>query len=603
LQPATPADAETHLFEAQLSEALARLAAGDLRAAAGAYQQARAAAPQAAEVPHRMGLALARAGRPQEALVQHFIAERLAPGERRYRRALADALAGASLAQGSPAIAESLCRLLQAPDVSPSDVAPAAWTLLDARPAVRHLWINVERGDYATAEACLLEPAVQQQLADPLLLLLLARAQTLTLEREAALVAMRRFALKALIERPRLAWLLSERPEPLAALALQASLAAHAWLETPQEEAMLTGVARRAAQGSASPVELLLHACYRPWPEAQPWPTGLPASPILDEARRRLVEEPAERRVLAAELPALTPIGEGASAAVKQQYEANPYPRWLATNLPEPRPLTEVLQGLFPQLAIDAPEGALSVLVAGCGTGEQALRTASRFAGAEVLAVDLSRASLAYAQQRARQLGLDGIAFAEADLMALGGLEGRFELIDCMGVLHHLADPEAGWRVLRGLLAPGGLMRIGLYSRLAREPLRGARRLVGPPRRGQPIDAAFLRRARHRLIENRAQAEAAFALSFYDAWDLDGLRDLLFHVEEHDFTLGEIAALLARLELEFLGFEIVDRRTLEQFRAEHPAPGAERDLAAWQAFEESRPGAFAAMYRFWCRPR
>ena len=596
MQPATPAAAETHL-----SEALARLAAGDLRAAGAAYQQARALAPQSAEVPHRMGLALARAGRPQEAMVQHFIAERLAPVERRYRRALTEALAGANLAQGSPAVIESLCRLLTAPDVSPHDVAPAAWTLLDARPAVRHLWLNVDRGDQPTVEACMLEPAVQQQLNDPLFLLLLARAQALTLEREAALTAMRRFALRALVERPRLAWILSERPEPLAALALQAGLSAHAWLETPAEEAMLSNLARRVAQGGASPVELLVHACYRPWPEQQPWP-ALAESPIVAEARRRLVEEPAERRRLAGAMPALTPIGDGASAAVKQQYEANPYPRWLATNLPEPRPLAEVLRGLFPALSLETPAGPISVLVAGCGTGEQALRTASRFAGAEVLAVDLSRASLAYAQQRAAALGLNQIDFAEADITALDRHEGRFEVIDCMGVLHHLADPAAGWRVLRGLLAPGGYMRIGLYSRLGREPLRAVRRLFGS-RHGKPIDAPFLRRARHRLIENRSRPEVAFAFSFFDSWDLDGLRDLLFHVEEHDFTLGEIALLLRQLELEFLGFEIVDRRTLELFREQHPEPGAEHDLSLWRAFEEARPGSFAAMYRFWCRAR
>jgi SAM-dependent methyltransferase len=596
LQPATPDAAETHL-----SEAVASLAAGDLRASGAAYRQARAAAPQSAEVPHRMGLALARAGRPQEAMVQHFIAERLAPAERRYRRALTEAIAGANLAQGSPAVIESLCRLLAAPDVSPTDVAPPAWSLLDVRPAVRHLWLSVDRGDQPTVEACMLEPAVQQQLNDPLFLLLLARAQVLTLEREAALTAMRRFALRALIEKPRLAFLVSDRPEPLAALALQTTLSAHAWLETPAEEAMLSGLSRRTVQGTAAPAELLAYACYRPWPEQQPWPSNLPDTAILREARRRLVEEPAERRLLAQAMPALTPIGGGASAAVKQQYEANPYPRWLATNLSEARPLAEVLRGLFPALAPDAPAGPLSVLVAGCGTGEQALRTASRFTEAEVLAVDLSRASLAYAQQRAAALGLGQIAFAEADLTALGGLEGRFELIDCMGVLHHLADPAAGWRVLRGLLAPGGFMRIGLYSRLGRGPLRSVRRLVGPPRRGQPIDAAFLRRARHRLLENRSQPEAAFALSFFDAWDLDGLRDLLFHVEEHDFTLGEIATLLGELELEFLGFEIVDRPTLDAFRQQYPASGAEHDLALWQAFEEARPGTFAAMYRFWCR--
>jgi hypothetical protein len=170
-------------------------------------------------------------------------------------------------------------------------------------------------------------------------------------------------------------------------------------------------------------------------------------------------------------------------------------------------------------------------------------------------------------------------------------------------VLHHLTDPAAGWRVLRGLLAPRGFMRIALYSRLARDPLRRLRKQIAFGWRRKHIDTAFLRGARYRLLEKRSEPEGAFALSFIDAWDLDGLRDLLFHVEEHDFTLGEIAARLDELDLEFLGMEIVDRRALDLFREQHPEPGAEHDLSLWQAFEEARPGTFASMYRFWCRAR
>jgi 2-polyprenyl-3-methyl-5-hydroxy-6-metoxy-1,4-benzoquinol methylase len=47
---------------------------------------------------------------------------------------------------------------------------------------------------------------------------------------------------------------------------------------------------------------------------------------------------------------------------------------------------------------------------------------------------------------RPAKLGLD-IEYAQADLLKLGGMERRFDLIEAVGVLHHMKDPLAGWRV------------------------------------------------------------------------------------------------------------------------------------------------------------
>ena len=75
--------------------------------------------------------------------------------------------------------------------------------------------------------------------------------------------------------------------------------------------------------------------------------------------------------------------------------------------------------------------------------------------------------------------------------MRLGALGRTFDLIESNGVLHHMADPWAGWRVLLSLLRPGGFMRIGLYSEIARWGVVAARALIAqqgygatPPRSG-----------------------------------------------------------------------------------------------------------------------
>src|SRR5262249_54071423 len=117
-------------------------------------------------------------------------------------------------------------------------------------------------------------------------------------------------------------------------------------------------------------------------------------------------------------------------------------------------------------------------LIAGCGTGRQAIETASWFPGARVLAVDLNLANLAYAKRKAEEAGLGGIEYAQADILGLGSIDRRFDVVDAVGGLHDLADPAHGWRVLLSLLRPAGFMRIGLYRRSMREDIGAARALI-----------------------------------------------------------------------------------------------------------------------------
>jgi 2-polyprenyl-3-methyl-5-hydroxy-6-metoxy-1,4-benzoquinol methylase len=103
-----------------------------------------------------------------------------------------------------------------------------------------------------------------------------------------------------------------------------------------------------------------------------------------------------------------------------------------------------------------------------------------RFPTARILAVDLSLTSLAYATRRSRELGFDRVEYAQADILELGALDRRFDVVESIGVLHHLGDPIRGWRVLTDLLKPGGMMFIGLYSELARKAVVAARAFIAP---------------------------------------------------------------------------------------------------------------------------
>jgi hypothetical protein len=80
---------------------------------------------------------------------------------------------------------------------------------------------------------------------------------------------------------------------------------------------------------------------------------------------------------------------------------------------------------------------------------------------------------------------------------------------------------------------------------------------------------------------------------------VSGVRDLLLHVQEHRFSLAQIAAALDRLALGFLGFELDDPAALGAYRERFPADPRAVSLANWERFEADRPATFAGMYQFW----
>jgi SAM-dependent methyltransferase len=218
-----------------------------------------------------------------------------------------------------------------------------------------------------------------------------------------------------------------------------------------------------------------------------------------------------------------------------------------------------------------------------------------------VLAIDLSAASLAYAARMAKRYGAGNIAFARADLQSLADIgqryAGRFDVIECTGVLHHLADPLAGWRRLLGCLAKDGRMLVGLYSAVARRSLRALR--DDPAYPGPGCSDADLRRFRQLLLE-RSESEAGGDLrASRDFYTTSNFRDLALHVSENPVALPEIARFLTETHLEFRGFQL-ERGVFARFRAQFPGASWPGALARWAEFEAANPGTFNGMYNFWC---
>lgn len=105
----------------------------------------------------------------------------------------------------------------------------------------------------------------------------------------------------------------------------------------------------------------------------------------------------------------------------------------------------------------------LDILIAGCGTFQAAQHAVCR-PEAHVTGIDVSATSLKETQRLKRQYQLTNLDTELRAIEDVGQLGRCFDLIVCTGVLHHLADPEAGLRALRSVLKPGGMIYLMLYA-------------------------------------------------------------------------------------------------------------------------------------------
>jgi 2-polyprenyl-3-methyl-5-hydroxy-6-metoxy-1,4-benzoquinol methylase len=312
---------------------------------------------------------------------------------------------------------------------------------------------------------------------------------------------------------------------------------------------------------------------------------------------RQQIHDRRREHELATTIERVTAIDDPVSLAVRHQYEAHPYPVWTGLHRVDADSVEALATRLRPDRLVASRTSPARILVAGCGTGEQAVQTARTYPQSEVVGVDLSLASLAYAARMTEKHGITNVVYRQADILELARLDQRFAVVECTGVLHHLRDPLAGWRVLVGLLEPDGVMRVALYSERARRTLDAAtgylRSLHLPP------TADGTRRGRQAIIALPDGHPTKAAMAFGDFYSLNGCRDLLMHAQEHRFTLPRIAECLSMLGLRFLGMQCsgkTQRRFLDMF-GDRQAAG---DLLAWDRFEDAYPATFAGMYSFWC---
>ena len=201
---------------------------------------------------------------------------------------------------------------------------------------------------------------------------------------------------------------------------------------------------------------------------------------------------------------------------------------------------------------------AIQILDAGCGTGVGTEYLVHLNPQAQVTGIDLSAGALAVAQERCQRSGADRVSFQHLSLFDAGQLPGTFDLINCVGVLHHTAEPIRGIQTLATKLAPGGLMHIFVYAELGRWEIKLMQEAIGllqGDRRGDYRDGVQVGRqlfatlpADNRLVKREKER-----------WSMENQRDENFadmyvHPQEIDYTIDTLFELIDASGLEFLGF-------------------------------------------------
>ena len=390
-------------------------------------------------------------------------------------------------------------------------------------------------------------------------------------------------------------------------LNFQIALALHCFInefifeETEEEISAITilekNIENSFANKKLDPYKIACLASYRPLYKYT-WSHNILIPKGLEVLFKRQVSEVLAEKLIRINIPCLKDIKDKTSTKVQRQYEENPYPRWLYTQINiKPVSIPDLVKQLQLRLNIEHSFSKNpDILIAGCGTGQHSISTASFFSNSKVLAIDLSLSSLSYAMRKTKELGINNIEYKQADILDLATLNKQFDIVESVGVLHHMSDPMTGWQILTDCLKPRGLMKIGLYSKFARRNVFKARNLISKV--GLLNTHADIISFREKILNSNDPIFTKVKYST-DFFSTSTLRDLLFHVQEYQFTIPDIESSLEKLGLIFAGFEFDNRNIINKFRQSYSESQALHSLDCWHEFELKNLDIFKSMYQFW----
>lgn len=273
------------------------------------------------------------------------------------------------------------------------------------------------------------------------------------------------------------------------------------------------------------------------------------------------------------EVECIGTITEPVSLTVQKMYDENPFPRWKS-------------------LPFDGAPNAVSenILIAGCGSGHHAIMTALGSPQSAVTGIDLSVANLAYGLAKAREYGVANLRLAQCDMNQATLLNQVFDNISAVGSVHHVADPLRAVAALKEVLKPGGILKLALYSTHGRAPVLEV--IALRRREGISSTPEGIRRLRQLIYALPRDHPARRVTNFVEFFSLSGCRDMLFHVQEHNYTVAQLFDFIAQTGMDLAWFQLPGA-------GQAPAPAR----AAVEDLERRDPGFAGPMFRFGLRKK
>jgi 2-polyprenyl-3-methyl-5-hydroxy-6-metoxy-1,4-benzoquinol methylase len=543
-----------------------------------------------------MGTTLKEQGRLEEAIGAYYKALSITPDYADALRNMGIALKGLTFKKPNRDLHKIIISLLDKKSyIRPRDIAQTAISLLKLEPNLQKKLKSSVDGE--TEESAL--DIIKELDKLPLLLKLMSVCPLPDIHLESLLTTLRS---RLLLSNP----IIKASPELLrfqSALALQCFTNEYIYKKSLTEEKACKALEKEVEKtlrdgGQPSPEEIFLLASYNPL-NLYGWSKLLAVTNDIKAVFTRQIEEPNQEEKYKGKIPVLKEIINKVSSKVKEQYEESPYPRWVNLGLKFEsasieRITDEMRLRMYNKQIFQVKNP--SILIAGCGTGQHSIETALRFNGSRVLAIDLSLSSLAYAQRKTEELEIENLNYMQADILDLAKLNRQFDIIESVGVLHHMDNPMAGWKSLTNSLKKGGLMNIGLYSELARQHIEKTILEITNNKVG--VSNTEIKSFRNRLIKSDA-GHHKLIVDSNDFYSLSELKDLIFHVQEHRFSISQIKDHLNELGLKFCGFG--SRNIVDHFKLTNTHKDDPYNLNKWQAHEKANPKLFAGMYQFWCQ--
>lgn len=252
---------------------------------------------------------------------------------------------------------------------------------------------------------------------------------------------------------------------------------------------------------------------------------------------------------------------------VKEQYTQFTYPKYNASmdvTMPIPSQYSNNL--FLEQINHYIYAGGKSdwnnykVLVAGVGLGNDIISMGyllKKYTNVKLVGIDVSPTAINICKERVAKYDLDNIELIEISLLDLKPeIHGKFDLIICIGVLHHLRDPEYGLNCLTNVLEDNGAISIMVYGKYGRTGIYQMQDLLR--KINNNIDDYSIKINNYKNIYKQLPHSNWFKLNEYLINDHrvsdEGIVDLLLHCQDRAYTVNELYEWIDNCKLNIVEF-------------------------------------------------